>query len=308
MIKLKYFLKRMLQMIVVLICVSIFSFALIRLAGGDPARMVLPEGATEEAIAAMRTKLGLDKPYIVQYLMYIRDVLSGDFGISTQYQIPVITVVAGRLPYTILLCSLTVILGCCLCIPLGIIAGANKGKPVDFAATFFALLGQSMSPVWLAILNVFIFGVWLGILPTIGADSWKNLVLPVCTLAYPMAAEITRIGRSGMIDTLSEDYITATYAKGMSRAAVNWKYAFKNVCSSVVTLVGMQIGGFLAGSVVVETVFSWPGIGQLMFQAVSNRDYALVQSLVLLSATFFAIINFVVDIINSLIDPRMVLQ
>ena len=202
----------------------------------------------------------------------------------------------------------TVLVGCSLCIPLGIIAGSNRGKAVDFFAMFFALLGNSMSAVWLAVLNVFVFSVWLGVLPSMGAESFSNIILPALTLGYPMAAEITRVGRSGMIDTLSEDYITATYAKGISRRVVNWKYAFKNALIPIITLVGMSIGSYLAGAVVVETVFAWPGIGQLTNQAVGNRDYQLVQSLLLVSATLFTLINLVVDIINSLVDPRVSLE
>ena len=141
-----------------------------------------------------------------------------------------------------------------------------------------------------------------------GAESFSNIILPALTLGYPMAAEITRVGRSGMIDTLSEDYITATYAKGISRRVVNWKYAFKNALIPIITLVGMSIGSYLAGAVVVETVFAWPGIGQLTNQAVGNRDYQLVQSLLLVSATLFTLINLVVDIINSLVDPRVSLE
>ena len=152
------------------------------------------------------------------------------------------------------------------------------------------------------------FANWLGILPAMGMGSWKNLILPVATLAYPMAAQITRVGRSGMIDTLSEDYITATYAKGISRAEVNWKYAFKNALIPIVTLVGITMGSFLSGTVIVETVFGWSGIGQLMQQSVGVRDYAMVQSLILISASLIAIINMIVDIINSFIDPRMTLS
>jgi peptide/nickel transport system permease protein len=173
---------------------------------------------------------------------------------------------------------------------------------------FFALLGQSMATVWIAVLNIYIFSVKLGWLPSIGMGSLLHYILPVITLGYPLAAETTRIGRSGMIDTLGEDFITATYAKGIHPFEVQWKYAFKNAVCPVITLVGMRMGAFLAGAIVVETIFSWPGIGQLINSAVGNRDYQLVQSLLLVSATMFAVINLIIDIINSFIDPRIRLE
>lgn len=305
---LKYIGKRLLQTLLVLFIVSIFAFALIHLAGGNPALLLLPDGASDEAIKAMEHQLGLDQPLYVQYFQYMAGVFQGDLGMSTAYKIPVADIIAERLPYSVVLTMGTVLVGCSLCIPLGIIAGSNRGKAVDFFAMFFALLGNSMSAVWLAVLNVFVFSVWLDVLPSMGAESFSNIILPALTLGYPMAAEITRVGRSGMIDTLSEDYITATYAKGISRRVVNWKYAFKNALIPIITLVGMSIGSYLAGAVVVETVFAWPGIGQLTNQAVGNRDYQLVQSLLLVSATLFTLINLVVDIINSLVDPRVSLE
>lgn len=305
---LRYIIKRLGQTLIVLFCVSVFSFMLIRIAPGNPALMVLPDGASDEAIKTMEAKMGLDQPLAVQYIKYITGVFKGDLGMSTSYKIGVAQVLKGRIPNTIQLTIATIIFVCILSIPLGILAGSKQGTASDFFAMLFALLGQSMSPVWLAVLNVFVFSVWLGWFPAIGTGGLKHLVLPVLTLGYPMAAEITRIARSGMIDTLGEDYITATYAKGVSRTAVNWKYAFKNALIPVITLIGLQIGTFLAGSIVVETVFSLSGVGQLIYQAVGNRDYALVQSLLLVSAFFFSIINLLVDIINSFIDPRITLE
>lgn len=305
---LRYIGTRLLQSILVLFCVSVFAFMLIRIAPGNPAQMMLPDIATEEQVREMEVQLGLDQPLPVQYIRYISGVLRGDLGMSTTYRVPVADVIPSRLLATGKLTLATVLCGLLISIPLGIIAGAKRGTAIDFFAMFFALLGQSMSPVWLAVLNVFVFSVWLGWLPAMGTGSPVHIILPMVTLAYPMAAEITRIARSGMIDTLSEDYITSTYAKGINRSVVYRKYAFKNALIPVVTLVGIQIAGFLAGTVIVETVYAWPGIGHLITQAVSNRDYALVQSLLLISAAIFTVINLIVDIVNSFIDPRIVLD
>lgn len=305
---LEYILKRIGQTIFVLFIVSVFAFFLIRLAPGNPALLMVPDGSSDEVIRAMEEKLGLHDPLYVQYFRYISDILHGDLGQSTQYQVPVAKIVADRLPNTALLAIASVVVGLLISIPLGIVAGSHRGTGIDFFAMFVALLGQSFSPVWLSVFLMLVFANLLGLLPAMGMGSWKNLILPVATLAYPMAAQITRVARSGIIDTLSEDYITATYAKGMSRFEVNWKYALKNALIPIVTLVGITIGSFLSGTVIVETVFGWSGIGQLMQQSVNVRDYAMVQSLILISASLIAIINMIVDIINSFIDPRMTLS
>ena len=305
---LRFILKRLLMTLLILFAVSIIAFALIRIAPGNPAMMVLPDGASQEAIKAMEVKLGLDQPMVVQYFRYIGGVLKGDLGTSIIYKLPVKDLIFQRLPATFKLTIITMLVCLLISIPLGIVAGSRQGTIVDFLATMFALLGQSMSTVWMGILVIYIFAVKLKWFPSMGYDTWKNFILPAMTLGYPVAAQVTRMGRSGIIDVLKEDYITATYAKGIRRAVVYTKYAFKNALIPIVTIVGMQIGIYLAGAVVVETIFAWPGFGQLIFQAVGTRDYPLVQSCLLVSAALFAIVNMLVDIVNSFIDPRITLQ
>ena len=304
----RFILKRLGMTLVILFFVSIISFTLIRIAPGNPAMLVLPDGAPEEAIRAMEIKLGLDQPFPVQYFRYVGGVLQGDLGTSIIYKIPVRDLIFQRLPATFQLTVVTMIVCLLISIPLGIIAGSRQGTIIDFFATMFALLGQSMSTVWMGILVIYIFSVKLGLFPSMGYGSWQNYVLPALTLGYPVAAQVTRMGRSGIIDVLKEDYITATYAKGISKFVVYTKYAFKNALIPIVTIVGMQIGTYLAGAVVVETIFAWPGFGQLIFQAVGTRDYPLVQSCLLVSAALFAIVNMLVDILNSFIDPRITLH
>lgn len=305
---LRFILKRLLMTLLILFAVSIIAFALIRIAPGNPAMMVLPDGASQEAIKAMEVKLGLDQPMVVQYFRYIGGVLKGDLGTSIIYKLPVKDLIFQRLPATFKLTIITMLVCLLISIPLGIVAGSRQGTIVDFLATMFALLGQSMSTVWMGILVIYIFAVKLKWFPAMGYGTWKTFILPAMTLGYPVAAQVTRMGRSGIIDVLKEDYITATYAKGISRALVYTKYAFKNALIPIVTIVGMQIGIYLAGAVVVETIFAWPGFGQLIFQAVGTRDYPLVQSCLLVSAALFAIVNMLVDIVNSFIDPRITLQ
>ena len=304
----RFLLKRLGQTLIVLLCVTVIAFALIHIAPGSPARIVLGDSATDEMVAAMEEKMGLNKPLYAQYFDYLFGILKGDLGTSTTYQQPAAKLIFSRFPNTLLLTIVTTIICLLISIPLGIIAGVNQGKPIDFIAMVFAILGQSMSTVWLAVLNIYIFSVKLGWLPTIGMGGWEFIILPALTLGYPISAQVTRLGRSGMIDVLREDYITATLAKGISSRKVYTKYAFKNALIPIITIVGMQIGVFLGGAVVVETVFSWSGIGQLTNQAVGNRDYALVQSLLLVTAVCFAIINLLIDIINAKIDPRITLE
>lgn len=270
--------------------------------------MMLPDDASEEQVHAMEIELGLDKPLVTQYFMYISGVLHGDLGYSTANRREVADVIISRFPVTAQLTLCTILVTLLVSIPLGIIAGTHQGSIIDFFSMLFAMVGQSMSAVWLGVFLIYVFSVKLGLLPSIGTGTIKHVILPAITLGYPVAAEITRIGRSGMIDTMKEDYIVATQARGISRQLIVTKYAFKNALIPIVTLVGVQIGQFLAGAVVVETIFSWSGIGALLSQSVNQRDYACLQSTLLVVASIFAVINLIVDIINSLIDPRITLK
>ncbi|MCI8416713.1 MAG: ABC transporter permease [Lachnospiraceae bacterium] len=304
----RYILRRLGQTIIVLFFISILAFALIRIAPGNPARMMLPDTATEEQVHAKEIEMGLDKPLYIQYIKYIGGVLRGDLGTSASYQTSVGSIIADRFPATLLLTAATILVSLLISIPIGIIAGIRQGSMVDFLAMLFALIGQSMSTVWLAVMMIYIFSVKLNLLPALGMGGIKYLILPAITLGYPLAAQVTRMGRSGMIDVLREDYITATLAKGIPESRVYTKYAFKNALIPIVTVVGLQVGYFLGGAVVVETIFSWSGVGQLANQAVGNRDYALVQSLLLVIAAGFALVNLIVDLINAKIDPRITLE
>lgn len=300
--------KRLIQTLIVLFFVSIIAFSLIRIAPGNPATLLLPDNATPEQIAIKEAELGLDKPVVIQYLNYMKNILKGDLGMSYNYQQPVSKIFFARFPETLRLTIAMMVICIGVGVPLGIIAGISQGTALDFGAMIFALLGQSMSNVWLAVLNIYIFAVWLGWLPSVGVGGIEYLILPALTLGYPLSATTCRLGRSGMIDILREDYITCTMAKGIPSWLVYCKYAFKNALIPIVTIVGSQFGMFLGGSVVVECIFSWSGIGQLLNQAIGNRDYELVQSSLLLIAAMCAIVYLLIDIINALIDPRITLD
>jgi ABC-type dipeptide/oligopeptide/nickel transport systems, permease components len=305
---LRFLIKRLGYAAIVLFCVSIVSFALIHIAPGNPARMMLADGASEAQVKAMEVQMGLDKPLVTQYFKYLGGVLHGDLGTSVAFKVPCSQLIFGRLPATIKLTLATVFVSLLISIPLGIIAGIKRGTIIDLGAMLFALLGQSMSTVWLGMLLILIFAVNLGWFPALGYGHFNNIVLPAITLGFPLAALVTRMLRSGMIDVLKEDFITATFAKGMSRKIVHFKYALKNAMIPVVTIVGMQIGYYLGGAIVTEQIFGWPGIGSLTVQAISLRDYPLVQSILLVISTMFVFINILVDVINTLVDPRMSLN
>lgn len=301
----KSLLNRILGMIIVLIGISILAFALVRVGNVDPAVLIAGDNATEEQVAVMREKMGLDQPYIIQYVNYINDLLHGDLGWSWKYSRSVSSLIADRLPKTARLAAFAVLISIGISIPLGLIAGIKKGSIFDVFAMFFAILGQSLSPVWVGCVVILVFGAILKWFPTQGFGGLRHMVLPGITLGLESAAMTTRLMRSGMIDVLEEDYITATRARGISKTKVNLKYAFKNAAIPIITNIGGNIGYMLAGSLVVENLFSWPGMGQLMIQSINMRDYAVVQSLLLLSALIFSICNLIADLIYTMVDPRI---
>lgn len=307
----RFFVKRFLCLLLVVWIVSVLAFVMMRLAPGDAAVMALPDYASEEQIELMREKLGLDKPYITQYFMYLGDLLRGDFGTSVLYERPCLDVIMERLPATMSVALVCAIMVLVVSIPLGIIAGVNKGGPVDFFAVLFALLGQSMSVVWVCVLLLLLCSVKNSWLPSMGYNGLfdvKYLIMPAIAMGYKMCAGMVRMGRSGMIDVLSEDYITCAYARGMSKFQVNCKYAFKNSIIPVITIFGMDVAQMLAGAVIIEETFTIPGIGSMLVKAVNNRDYPLTQSALIVTAAMFAIVNLIVDIVNALVDRRMKLN
>lgn len=302
---LRYIAKRLGYSVLVLVGVSVIAFGLLRLAPGNPARLMLPEGASEQEVAALAEKLGLNKPLITQYLLYMRGVVTGDLGTSLFYKKPNLELITQSLGPTFVLTTVAIVVALCISIPLGIVAALKKGTVLDFVAMFFALLGQSMSPVWLGVLLIYIFSVSLGILPAFGYGKLSNLVMPAITLGTPLAALTTRLTRAGMFEVLQEDYILAARARGLPFVKVVLVYALKNVLIPVVTVVGLQFGTFLGGAIVTEQIFNWPGIGRLSVSAVMSRDFPLVQACILVVSALFVFVNLAVDIIYTWIDPRV---
>lgn len=301
----KFILKRLGYTVIVLIGVSILTFLLLKLTPGSPARLLLADTATEEQVLEMEHKMGLDRPLYVQYFNYIADLLRGDLGTSYFFKVPNAGLIFSCLPATGYLTLVAMLIALVIAIPLGIIAGMKRGSLTDLLAMFFALLGQSVSGVVLGLIFMLVFAVNLKWLPAMGYGGLAFVIMPATSLAMQMAALITRMLRSGMVDVLQEDYITATYAKGISRREVVTKYALRNAILPVITIIGLQVGTFLGGAVVTEQIFTWPGIGSLTVQAIGNRDFSLVQSILLVISACFVLVNLLVDIIYTLVDPRM---
>lgn len=304
----RFLFKRLLASLLVLFGVSIIAFSLIRIAPGNPAMLMLPENATEEQIKNTEAKMGLDKPVIEQYISYMGNVLQGDLGISIFYNETCSNLIFKRLPATAQLTLVAVFISLIISIPLGIISGIKRGTGVDFGAVLFALIGQSMSQVWFGLLLILLFGVTLGWLPTQGYGGIRNILMPAITLGLPLSAIVVRMLRSDMYDVMQEDYIVSTYAKGIGQWEIYLKYALKNALLPVITVTGMQIGQLLAGAIIVEQIFGWPGLGTLTVQAINMRDFPLIQSILLITAAIFVTVNTLVDVLYTVIDPRMKLN
>jgi peptide/nickel transport system permease protein len=299
------YVRRLLASVIVLIGVSVIAFLLVRLGGGDPARMMAGETATPEEIEEYRVRMGLDQSWLVQYLTYIKGLLKGDLGYSWNYSMPVSEILASRIPQTLLLSLFGFGWACIFSIVIGVIAGVNQGTAVDFGAMFFAIVGQAMSTVWLGFLLILIFGVKLGWLPIQGIGGIEHMIMPGLCVGFGYAASQTRLMRSGMVDVIHEDYITATRARGISKGVTYMKYAFRNALLPIVTNIGTQFGKLFAGATVVENIFNWPGMGALLVQAINTRDYQLVQSILLVSAVMLVIGNLLADIFYTVVDPRI---
>ena len=301
-----YLLRRLLQSLLVLLGVSAVVFLILHLTG-DPAILLLPQDATAEDIARLRSQLGFNDPLIVQYLRFLRGAVQGNFGDSLRHGEPAMSLVLERLPATFELAGAGLLIALCLAIPTGILSAVRRNTVVDYVSTVVALLGQAMPTFWLGIMLILVFSVHLGWLPSSGRGGGdvQYLILPAVTLGLFTTARITRLTRSGMLEVLGQDYIRTARAKGVSEPPVVWKHALRNASIPIITIVGIELGTLLGGSVITETIFAWPGVGRLSVQAIFNRDYPVVQAAVFLLATTFVVVNFLVDITYTYLDPRI---
>ncbi len=306
---LKYILKRLLLVFVVVLGVTVVTFSAMQSAPGDPAEMIAVarygEDLTQEEIEWVRVTEGLDAPVYIQYLGWLEHVLRLDLGKSLITYEDVLEEILTRFPATLVLTISSLILSLLIALPIGIISAVRKNTIVDNACMTGALLGVSMPNFWLGLLLIWLFALSLGLLPSFGYGSIKHLILPTITLGTSMAAITTRLTRSSMLDVLNQDYIVTAKAKGLDEKTILLKHALKNAMLPVITFVGLQLGFLLGGAVIVETIFAWPGIGRLLVDSIYARDFALIQGCVLFIAVIFALANLAVDILYAYLDPRI---
>lgn len=300
-----YIRRRLLQSVIVVFGVSVLVFFLLRLAPGDPVLMLLAESAGPEQIAEARAKWGLDKPIYVQYGVFLSRAVRGDLGNSLFFQQPALEVLMERMPATLQLSAVALFFSLSIAIPVGLLSALKRDTIWDYLGTNLAMLGQALPPYWLGIMLILIFSVALGWFPTSGRGTWKHLVLPAITLGSVLMALITRLVRSGMLDVLSEDYVRTARAKGLPERTVIIRHALRNILIPLVTVIGLQLGALFGGAVITESIFAWPGVGRLALQAISARDYPLVQASVLVISVVYVFLNLAVDLIYVYLDPRI---
>lgn len=303
-----FLLRRILLTAPVLLGVATLVFSLIHLVPGDPAQSMLGESAAPQDIAALRTRLGLDRPLLVQYGVFLRGAVTGDLGRSFRTGQPVTTMLAERVPATAELALAAMAVAILLAVPLGVVAAVWRGTAIDHGAMTFSLAGISIPNFWLGPLLAIVFALELGWLPVSGRGSFAHLVLPAVSLGLALAAILARMTRASLLEELGELYVRAARARGVSRAWAVVRHALANSLVPVVTIVALQFGAVLTGAVITETIFAWPGIGRLLIQSIGFRDYPMLQGCILLIAVTYVAVNLATDLLYGWLDPRIRLE
>jgi peptide/nickel transport system permease protein len=305
-----YAIRRCLQSLVVFGAILILVFFMLQITG-DPAAVLMPLDASEDDLQAFRQEMGFDQPLYVQFSRFLfggpntKGVIRGDFGFSYRHEIPAMGLVLEHFPNTVLLAVVAVAIAIVISIPTGVLSAVFRNSWVDYACSVVAMAGQSMPNFWLGLLLILFFAVSLRWLPTSGFEAWYYIILPACTAGLYATARIMRMVRSQMLEVLHTDYVRTARAKGLAEWLVVFRHALKNAAIPVVTLVGLELGILLGGTVVTEAVFAWPGVGFLVVDAISNQDYPVVQAAVSLLAFVFVGVNLVVDLLYAWLDPRI---
>lgn len=300
----RYILIRLGQLVITLFLVSLVVFFLIRLKG-DPITVMAPPTFNVEQIERLRHAWGFDKPLWEQYVIFLRKAITGDFGNSVQHRIPAMDLVVERIKWTYVLAGASALIALVIAIPLGVISAVKRNSPVDLLVTALATVGRAMPSFWVGLMLMLIFSVRLRMLPAYGAETPASIIMPALALGAGMAASLSRLTRSSMLETLGQDYIRTAHSKGMGFRVVVIRHALRNALIPVVTAFGLQLGWLLGGAVVVESVFSWPGLGRLMIDSINVRDITVVQAGLFFFATSFVLINLAVDILYTFLDPRV---
>ncbi len=302
-----FLLRRLGQALVTILGVVTLIFFVQRLTG-DPTYLLVPETATQADIAALRHQLGFDRPLVVQYLDFLGELVRFDLGQSVVQRVPVTTIIASRLPYTLMLAAGALIVACGIGVPIGILLAIFRNSPAAKAAAGFVLAAQSMPTFWSGILMILVFSVLLGWLPPSSTGDLSNLVMPSFALGLLSMATFARITRSALLDELSKDYVRTARSRGVRSGRLLVRHLARNASIPVITVAALEISNLLAGAVIVETVFAWPGLGQVTVQAILARDFMIVQGVVLLGAFVTVLLNLLSDLLYSLVDPRIVLE
>jgi len=310
----RYILKRLAMIIPVLIGVTLFVYLVLSLAPGDPVQTILGDKASEEAQEQLRAELELDKPILIQYRNYMVKALHGDFGVSYKNQVPVMQQILERFPNTLLIACGAILVSLILGIPIGIISAKRQYSFIDNAAMVGALIGVSMPGFWMGLLLVIVFSLRLRLLPSSGMNTeslqtlLKSMVLPVIALSSYSLAMIARMTRSSMLEVIRQDYISTARSKGISERQVTTRHMLKNALIPIITAVGLQFGSLVGGSIMTETVFSWPGIGRLIVDSIKSRDIPVVMGSVIFLSIVFSLVNLFVDLLYGFVDPQIKAQ
>ncbi len=308
-----FLLRRSATFVATLLAASLIVFVVLEILPGDPAQIIMGMEAPPDAVEALRKKLGLDSPPVERYFEWLWGLLHGRMGLSFTYQVPVEEIIGQRLQVTVPLALMAIVLAIVIAIPLGVFAAAHHNRPGDYGMMLFSQIGIAVPSFWLAILLTLVFAVKLGWLPSGGFPGWsagfwpafKSLLLPAFALGMIQAAILARITRSAVLDVFREDFVRTARAKGLSQRATLWRHVLRNAFLPVITILGLELASLLVGTIVVEQVFFLPGIGRLVFQSVSQRDLIVVKNVVLLLAALVILVNFVVDLLYMVIDPRL---
>ena len=296
---------RVINAVLVVCGVTILTFVILRVVPGDPARLMVPPGSSEDVVENIRVELGTDKPLLTQFVDFARDTLRGDLGNSFRKDESVVALIAQTFPNTLVLTLTSVLTALAVAVPLGVQAARRPGGVIDRIALAVSVALQSMPSFWLGVLLVYAFAVRNRVFPAIGMDGLGSLVLPTITLATGLMAVLTRTIRESMLSAFESDYVRAAIAKGLSARRITWIHAAKNASIPTITVLGIQIGFVLGGTFVVELIFNWPGTGLLALQAIQQRDFPVVQGVVMVVAISFVLVNLLVDVMYAVLDPRV---
>jgi len=303
----KYLARRILQIIPVLIIISVIVFLMVNVAG-DPTSTMLPPTASDEERETLRDAMGLNEPLYVQYGIFISNAVKGDFGTSYKFRRSAMDVTLERMPASVELAGISLLFSVVLAIPLGILSAKFKNSPLDIIVSGFSVLGRAMPSFWVGIMLILVFAVTFKWLPVSGRGTFANLILPSVTLAFIQAAQMIPLIRSSMLDIMHEDYIRTARSKGLAERVIILKHAFKNALVPVVTIVALQIPTLIGSSLITETVFAWPGLGQLLVQSINGQDMSVVQACIFIIAIITLAANLLADLVYCLIDPRIKYQ